>query len=105
LIAIGRGVGEHDLTRQGDDVGRIVVLAERMQIVQVPHQRRTRSTWSSPPRSANSRGRNTSSPRLRAIRVSTMFRPLSRPYVPGPLQERHAGEAERLFSFLMARVS
>jgi hypothetical protein len=27
LVAVSLGVGEHDLARQGDDLGRIVVLA------------------------------------------------------------------------------
>src|ERR1700757_3455746 len=42
LIAIGLGVGEHYLTREGDDFGRIIVFAQRVEIVQVTHERRVR---------------------------------------------------------------
>jgi len=40
LVTVGRGVGAHDLARQGGNLGRIVVLAQRIQIVQVSHEGR-----------------------------------------------------------------
>ena len=40
LMAIGHGIGEHDLARQERDLGKIVVRAEHVKIVQMTHERR-----------------------------------------------------------------
>ena len=42
LVVVGRGVGEHDLARQGGDFGRIVVLTQRVKIMQVADKCRVR---------------------------------------------------------------
>ncbi len=45
-MPVGLGVGQHDLARERDDFGSIIMLADNMQIVDMADQRRITQTTS-----------------------------------------------------------